>query len=106
MRQRPTTAWPKDIDALKRSCPVVASYGAKDRTLPGAAAKLNRAGRHGCAPRYQGYPEVGHSFMNNWGTPRPLRFVERITGFAYSEPESEDAWRRILAFFDDHLSAG
>ena len=49
---------------------------------------------------------VDHIFMNNWGAPRPLRLVERITGFAYSEPESEDAWQCILAFFDDHLSAG
>ncbi len=99
--------WPKDIDALKRACPVVASYGAKDRTLPGAAAKLEAVLADTDVPRdIKEYPEVGHSFMNNWGTPRPLRFVERITGFAYSEPESEDAWRRILAFFDDHLSAG
>ena len=86
---------------------MVASYGAKDRTLPGAAAKLEAVLADTDVPRdIKEYPEVGHSFMNNWGTPRPLRFVERITGFAYSEPESEDAWRRILAFFDDHLSAG
>ena len=98
--------WPKDIDALKRSCPVVASYGAKDRTLPGAAAKLEAVLAETDVPRdIKEYPEVGHSFMNDWGTPGPLRFVERITGFAYSEPESEDAWQRILAFFDLHLSA-
>jgi carboxymethylenebutenolidase len=41
--------------------------------------------------------------MNDWGAPPPLRIVERIAGFAYSEPEAEDAWRRILAFCD-HLS--
>jgi carboxymethylenebutenolidase len=49
------------------------------------------------------YPDVGHSFMNDLGTPAPLRFIERVTGFAYSEPEAEDAWRRILAFFGEHL---
>jgi carboxymethylenebutenolidase len=36
-------------------------------------------------------------------TPQVLRGIERITGIAYSEPEAEDAWRRILAFFDTHL---
>ena len=106
MRQRPTTAWPKDIDALKRSCPVVASYGAKDRTLPGAAASSKPCWPTRMCPAISRSTGGYYSFMNNWGTPRPLRFVERITGFAYSEPESEDAWRRILAFFDDHLSAG
>ena len=104
MRQRPTTAWPKDIDALKRSCPVVASYGAKDRTLPGAAAKLKPWLADTVCPaisRSTGVP----CFMNNWGT--LLRFVERASpGLPIQEPESEDAWRRILAFFDDHLSAG
>lgn len=32
--------WPKDISAIPNSCPTVASYGAKDRMLKGAAAKL------------------------------------------------------------------
>jgi carboxymethylenebutenolidase len=50
------------------------------------------------------YPDVGHGFMNQFGTPRALRFVERIAGLAYSQPEAEDAWTRILAFFDRHLA--
>ena len=95
---------PKDIDALRRSCPVVASYGSKDWMLPGAAAKLENVLGSGDAPRdVKEYPDVGHSFMNEWGTPGPLRVVERVAGMGYSEPESEDAWRRILAFFGEHL---
>jgi carboxymethylenebutenolidase len=91
--------------ALRRSCPVVASYGAKDRMLRGAAAKLEEALAEGDVPRdIKEYPDVGHSFMNNWPTPAPLRLVERIAGLAYSEPEAEDAWRRILAFFGEHLT--
>lgn len=96
---------PEGISALRRSCPVVASYGAKDRMLPGAAAKLEQVLAEGDVPRdIKEYPDVGHSFMNNWPAPAPLRIVERIAGVAYSEPEAEDAWRRILAFFDEHLS--
>jgi carboxymethylenebutenolidase len=41
--------------------------------------------------------------MNDWKTPGPLRFVERTAGLAYSEPEAEDAWQRILDFFGEHL---
>jgi len=36
-------------------------------------------------------------------TPSVFQFVERIAGLAYSEPEAEDAWRRILVFFGEHL---
>jgi carboxymethylenebutenolidase len=41
--------------------------------------------------------------MNDFPTPSAFQFVERIAGLAYSEPEAEDAWRRILAFFGEHL---
>ena len=98
--------WPKDTAALADSCPTVASYGAKDPTLRGAAAKLERiltAG--GVAHDVKEYPGVGHSFMNDWGTPGPLQVVTRAAGFFYSEPEAEDAWARILAFFGEHLKA-
>ena len=98
--------WPKDVDTLRRSCPVVASYGAKDRMLPGAATKLEQLLASGDVPRdIKEYPEVGHSFMNDFPTPGPLRIVERVAGLAYSQPEAEDAWRRILAFFGEHLAS-
>ena len=97
---------PKNIAALNRSCPVVASYGAKDRIVPrGSAGKLEAVLAQGNVPHdVKEYPDVGHSFMNDWNTPGPVRIVEHIAGLAYSEPEAEDAWRRILAFFSDHLT--
>nr|WP_280461090.1 dienelactone hydrolase family protein [Nocardia carnea] len=95
---------PRGLDALRDACPTVASYGARDRMLPGAAAKLEKVLTEGGVPHdVHEYPGVGHSFMNNWPTPAPLRVVERTAGLAYSEPESEDAWHRITAFFDAHL---
>jgi carboxymethylenebutenolidase len=97
---------PKGLDdaALGSSCPVVASYGAKDRMLPGAAAKLEAGlDAAGIPHDVKEYPQVGHSFMNDFGMPAPLRFVENIAGLAYSQPEADDAWRRILAFFGEHL---
>jgi carboxymethylenebutenolidase len=97
--------WPKDIDSLNRACPIVASYGAKDPMLRGAAARLEKLLAVNDVPRdIKEYADVGHSFMNDFPTPGPLRVVERISGLAYSEPEAEDAWRRILAFFGEHLA--
>ncbi|MBV9514954.1 MAG: dienelactone hydrolase family protein [Mycobacteriaceae bacterium] len=96
---------PADTDALRRACPVVASYGAMDRMLaPNTAATLKALLADGGVPHdVKEYPEVGHSFMNDFPTPSAVKIVERIAGLAYSEPEAEDAWRRILAFFDEHL---
>ena len=74
--------------------------GAFDRI---AAELEERLTAGGIAHDVKEYPEVGHSFMNDWGTPAPLRFVERIAGVAYSKPEAEDAWQRILDFFGERL---
>jgi carboxymethylenebutenolidase len=96
--------WPKDLSALPRSCPTVASYGAKDRILHGAAAKLETLLAKGDVVRdIKEYPNVGHSFMNDWDTPESMKVIERIVGMAYSAPEADDAWQRILAFFAEHL---
>ncbi|MCX2931069.1 dienelactone hydrolase family protein [Mycobacterium sp. CVI_P3] len=97
-------AWPKDISAIPNSCPTVASYGAKDRMLKGAAAKLEELlAEGGVARDIKEYPNVGHSFMNQFPAPGPLKVIEQVAGLAYSEPEAEDAWQRILAFFGEHL---
>ncbi|MGX9791828.1 dienelactone hydrolase family protein [Mycobacterium sp. MMS18-G62] len=97
---------PANTDTLAKSCPVVASFGAKDRIVArGTADKLEAALAAGDVPRdIKEYPDAGHSFMNNWGIPGPIRIVERVAGMAYSEPEAEDAWQRILTFFNEHLS--
>ncbi len=97
---------PENIDALSRSCPVVASFGAKDRIVArGTAAKLEAVLAQGGVPRdVKEYPDVGHSFMNDWGIPGPVRVVERVAGMAYFEPEAEDAWQRIITFFKEHLT--
>ncbi|MBJ7339366.1 dienelactone hydrolase family protein [Mycolicibacterium sp.] len=94
-----------DYLPLRRACPTVASYGGKDRMLPGAAAKVEAALSEGEVARdVKEYPGVGHSFMNDFRLPAPLRLIENVAGLAYSEPEAEDAWRRILTFFGQHLA--
>jgi carboxymethylenebutenolidase len=94
---------PKDLDAaLQGACPVVASYGAKDRTLRGTAEEL-RSGlvRAGVEHDVVEYPDAGHSFLNR---PDPGPFL-RVAGIGYDEASAEDAWGRILRFFDMHLRA-
>jgi carboxymethylenebutenolidase len=93
-----------DLDTVLRgACPVVGSYGARDRGLPGAAAKVEEAlADLGVEYDVKEYPEAGHSFMNrhNGG---PLNVLARLAGIGYHHPSAEDAWGRILRFFDTHL---
>lgn len=88
---------------LRGACPVVASYGRRDRALRGAADKLERVlTTLGVEHDVKEYPEAGHSFLNRHNS-GPFSVLERVAGFNYHEPSAEDAWARILRFFDVHL---
>lgn len=93
-------------DVLARACPIVGSYGSKDRSLPGAAAKLDAtlsaAGVPHDVKEYQG---VGHSFMNDAPVgPRALRPLLKISGMGPNPEAAADAWGRIEHFFSTHLT--
>ena len=95
---------PKDLDAvLAGACPIVASYGARDRTIKGAAAELEaglkKAGVEGDVKEY---PDAGHSFLNRFNV-GPFGPLVKVAGMSYHQPSAEDAWRRILGFFETHL---
>ena len=91
---------PKDMSVLDGACPIVGSYGAKDPGLRGAAATLESALRErGVEHDVKEYPKSGHSFANRL----PGQPVLRLLGLGYVHEDSEDAWRRVTAFFADHL---
>lgn len=93
-------------DVLAGACPVVASYGARDLALRGAATRLERAlATRGVPHDVREYPRAGHSFLNDHtGKPGALVHVAgRLFGVGYDEEAAADARRRMVAFFDDHL---
>jgi carboxymethylenebutenolidase len=98
---------PDDAErVLGGACPIVASYGGRDRGLRGHPERLERAlTTLGVEHDLKVYPDAGHSFLNrNRGV---AAFVlGKVFGVGYSGPSAEDAWRRILAFFGTHLRAG
>lgn len=98
---------PKDLDAaLTGACPVVASYGARDRALKGAAAKLEGAlAEKGIPHDVKEYPDAGHGFFEEFQL-GPLVPVLRVAGMGYEAASADDAWGRIRAFFDQHLAGG
>lgn len=96
---------PDPLSILDGACPVVASFGAKDKTLRGAADRLETALTEYDVPHdVKEYPDAGHSFANRIPA-GPFNALLKVTGFSYHHESSEDAWRRVLAFFSTHLSS-
>ncbi len=99
---------PKDTAAaFEHACPIIGSYGGKDASLKGAAAKLDAAlTAHGIPHDVKEYPEAGHSFLNDAPTgSAAVRFLtSRIMGAGPNPEAAADAWQRIEAFFGEHLA--
>lgn len=97
-------AVPRDPDALATVCPVVASFGGRDRIFGQAGDRLDATlSRLGIEHDVATYPDAGHSFMNRHGG-LIARLEPRLpTHGGYVEAAADDAWRRMLTFFTRHL---
>jgi carboxymethylenebutenolidase len=98
---------PRHLDeTLAGACPIVASYGGRDRSLRGAAGRLEAAlDKAGVIHDVKEYPAASHAFLNDAEAgPRLLRPLLRVAGIG-PEPESaKDAWGRIERFFSTYLN--
>lgn len=100
---------PKNADEfLEQACPIVASYGARDRTLKGAAARLEGILTAANIDHdIKEYPETDHAFMNDHSADRIPFLIQVISvlfgGGEYNAASAQDARKRIIAFFDRHL---
>lgn len=96
---------PEDAtQSLRGACPIVASYGRRDATLRGRAERLQLAlGELGVPHDVKEYPDAGHSFLNRINAGPILGSLLHVAHFNYHHPSAEDAWHRILTFFDEHL---
>jgi carboxymethylenebutenolidase len=97
---------PKNLEeVLGSGCPLVASYGGRDRGLRGAAARLEAAASRAALPHdVKEYPDAGHAFLNPVLTgPRPLRPLLKVMGVGPEPRSAADAWQRIETFLDRYL---
>jgi carboxymethylenebutenolidase len=100
---------PDDADKLLvGACPVIGSFGAKDRPLRAAAERLEHAlTTAGVEHDVKEYPDAGHAFLNDHDRSEiPFLFVlmGKISGMGYNESAARDARGRIVSFFDRHLN--
>ena len=96
--------------SLRGACPVVGSFGGKDTMLRGAANRLDDAlTTVGVAHDVKEYPQAGHGFLNDHrggGGKEPFLYgvmARLMPGLGYDEAAAQDARRRIVAFFREHL---
>jgi carboxymethylenebutenolidase len=92
--------------ALEGACPIVGSYGGRDRGLRGAAATLGATlSWLGVEHDVKEYPTANHSFLNDAPNgPVIVRPLLKVAGIGPDPVAAADAWRRIEDFFARHLS--
>jgi len=100
---------PSDLeDFAATACPVVGSFGAKDKSLKGAADRLETILTKAGVPHdVKEYAEAGHAFLNDHSgekLPALVKAMSWMTGGAdYHEPSALHARQRIAKFLREHL---
>lgn len=80
---------PRPAEALRRACPVVGSFPERDFTKQQGETLRDELTAAGIANDIRIYPGAKHSFANR--------------GPNFDAVASEDAWNRVMAFFDLHV---
>jgi carboxymethylenebutenolidase len=83
---------PRPLEAVRRMCPVVGSYPGKDFTARSGRKLDRRLAQLGVARDIKVYAGTRHSFFND-------------AGRTYNSAAAEDAWRRTLEFFAEHVQS-
>jgi len=97
---------PSDRSQLDGVCPVVGSYGSRDRIAGRAMAeRLERhLGALGVPHDVKTYEHAGHSFFSKVdGWQGWLARFPTPMAVGYESDAAEDGWRRMLAFFAEHV---
>jgi carboxymethylenebutenolidase len=95
--------------ALPDVCPIVASYGGRDRwpgvrRIPDRLEPMLTAA--GIDHDVKVYPDAGHGFLNDHDPaelPIWVKVIAKLAAASYHDPSARDARRRIVAFFRTHL---
>jgi carboxymethylenebutenolidase len=97
---------PAERSRLDGVCPVVASYGGRDRVFGHKTA--DRLERHltalGVPHDVKTYDEAGHSFFSKVdGWQGWLARMPTPMAVGYDDEAARDGWERMLGFFDQHV---
>ncbi len=95
---------PEDADLLRGVCPVVGSYGGRDRVVGSHGERL-REHLEGLGIQHdvRTYRDAGHSFMTDGRHPIG-RLLYLPLHLGYEPRAAEDAWARVFDFFERHVN--
>jgi carboxymethylenebutenolidase len=98
---------PADIDQIaSKACPIVASYGGRDRMAKAVPALQAALAAHDVPHDVKVYPSAGHQFLNDAPNgPRPFRPLAKLMHAGPEPVAAADACRRNEAFFAEHLGS-
>ena len=92
---------------LAGACPIIASYGARDRSLAKAPTQLGQIlAANQVTHDIRVYPGAGHGFLNDHApgeTPLWALVAGKFAHTGYHQPSAADARQRIVTFFNAHL---
>ena len=98
---------PAERSKLDGACPVVGSYGSRDRVVGAGMARRLQAhlSALGVPHDVKTYEGVGHSFLSNvqGGWQGRLASLPSPMHVGYDEQAAQDAWERMLGFFAEHV---
>jgi carboxymethylenebutenolidase len=93
-----------DEEQLRGVCPVVASFGGRDRVFgEGGPRLVETLDRLGVERDVRTYPDAGHGFMARYDGPLGWLGERLPTRVAHDPAAAADAWDRTIAFFRQHL---
>lgn len=97
---------PRDERALRGMGPTIGCYGGRDRVYgrmgPVLEARLRAVGAE---VESHTFPTVGHSFLTDGNHPVAAVLTRLFLDVSHDPEVAEQAWERIMAFFDRHLAA-
>lgn len=84
--------------------PVIACYGGRDVMFKNTGEQLKeRLAPLGVTPEVLFYPDAGHAFLTNGNRPIISALTWPLMHVKYNAAIAEDAWVKIIAFFNKQL---
>ena len=97
-------AVPDRQEELEGICPLLGGFGERDSRMAKQARRLEEDLTAMDVPHdIRIYPDAGHSFMNQNEGLLPRLFAAGPMTMGYNADAAEDSWKRMLAFFGEHL---
>jgi len=98
-------AAPKTTKELEGICPVLGSFGGRDRVFASHGRRLEQMLTEMKVPHdVRIYDDAGHSFMSQHTGVLAQLSAYGPMKVGYNAAAAEDSWQRIEAFFKQHLS--